>query len=105
MVSPEILKRQSKTANILNQQNFQRKKPEIYGYSRKWYFQVHRKVPHHHAATRQVADRKKAENPHEKQNPGSIDLQCPGESKWRDSPSGRNRYGRDSTLWSSLPIG
>ena len=31
------------------------------------------------------ADRKKAENPHEKQNPGSIDLQCPGESKWRDS--------------------
>ena len=27
----------------------------------------------------------KAENPHEKQNPGSIDLQCPGESKWRDS--------------------
>ena len=37
-----------------------------------------------HAATREVADRKKAENPHEKQNPGSIDLQCPGESKWRD---------------------
>ena len=28
------------------------------------------------------AARKKAENPHEKQNPGSIDLQCPGESKW-----------------------
>jgi len=77
MVSPEILKRQSKNANILNRQNFQRKKPEIYGNSRKWYFQVHR-----HAATREVADRKKAENPHEKQNPGSIDLQCPGESKW-----------------------
>jgi hypothetical protein len=59
MVSPEILKRQSKTANILNRQNFQRKKPEIYGNSRKWYFQVHRKVPHRHAATRQVANRKK----------------------------------------------
>jgi len=38
-----------------------------------------------HAAAWQVAFRKKPENPHEKQNPGSIDLQCPGESKWRDS--------------------
>ena len=39
-------------------------------------------VPQSAAATRQVANRKKAENPLEKQNPGSIDLQCPGESKW-----------------------
>ena len=38
--------------------------------------------PHRLAATGRVANRKKAENPHEKQNPGSIELQCPGESKW-----------------------
>ena len=37
------------------------------------------------------ANRKKAENPQEKQNPGSIDLQCPGESKWRDSKRNLNR--------------
>ena len=37
-----------------------------------------------------VANRKKAENQQEKQNPGSIDLQCPGESKRRDSVSRRN---------------
>ena len=37
-------------------------------------------------------DRKKPEICQEKQNPGSIDLQCPGESKWRDSPSGRTAF-------------
>ena len=37
-------------------------------------------VPQSAAATRQVANRKKAENPLEKQNPGSIALQCPGKS-------------------------
>ena len=57
-------------------------------------------MPHRRAATRKVANRKKVENPHEKQNPGSIDLQCPGESKWRDSKRNLNR--RDSTLWRSL---
>ncbi len=60
-------------------------KPEICRKFRKWPFDTLRMVPCRRAATRQVAKRKKAENPQEKQNPGSIDLQCPGESKWRDS--------------------
>ena len=34
------------------------------------------------AATPEVANRKKPEIQREKQKPGSIDLQCPGESKW-----------------------
>ena len=42
-------------------------------------------VPCRRAATGKVANRKKAEKPQEKQNPESIDLQRPGESKWRDS--------------------
>ena len=42
-------------------------------------------VPQRPAATRQVANRKNYHKSREKQNPGSIDLQCPGESKWRDS--------------------
>ena len=50
------------------------------------------------------ADRKKAENPHEKQNPGSIDLQCPGESKWRDyrASLARNLNRRDCPPGRSL---
>ena len=39
-------------------------------------------VPCRVAATQQVANRKKPEICQEKQNPGSIDFQCPGESKW-----------------------
>ena len=57
-----------------------------------------------HAATREVADRKKAENPHEKQYPGNIDLQCPGESKWRDyrASLARNLNRRDCPQGRSL---
>jgi hypothetical protein len=46
----------------------------------------------------------KYHNSREKQNPGNIDLQCPGESKWRDSASRRNEYSRDSPLGRSLLI-
>ena len=46
----------------------------------------------------------KVENPQEKQNPGSIDLQCPGESKWRDyrASLARNLNRRDCPQGRSL---
>ena len=47
-------------------------------------------VPCRVVATQQVANRKKPEICQEKQNPGSIVLQCPGESKWRDSKRNLN---------------
>ena len=74
-----------------------RKVPEVVFLRRK-------SVSCRHAATREVADRKKAENPHEKQNPGSIDLQCPGESKWRDyrASLARNLNRRDCPPGRSL---
>ena len=50
------------------------------------------------------ANRKESENPQEKQNPGSIDLQCPGESKWRDyrASLARNLNRRDCPPGRSL---
>ena len=35
-------------------------------------------------------------------NPGSIDLQCPGESKWRDSNP--RPFGPEPKIWSVFPV-
>ena len=55
-------------------------------------------MPHGRVATRSVARGHVHKNSAEKQNPGSIDFQCPGESKWRDSAPRRNLNRRDCPL-------